>query len=50
MENNFILITDKRIIKLLVHLVKKSSICFRGNIPNLAAYSTHTRTIERVTE
>lgn len=46
MGNDFILITDKRITKLLIILVQKASTSFRDNIPNLADYSTHTRTIE----
>ena len=44
--NDFILITDERVTKLLIQLVQKVSTCFENNIPNLSDYSTHTRTIE----
>ena len=38
--NDFILITDERVTKLLIQLVQKVSTCFENNIPNLADYST----------
>ena len=46
MGNDFILITDKRIAKLLIKLVQKSVSYFKSRVPNLADYSTHTRTIK----
>ena len=45
-ENDFMLITDERVTKLLIKLAGKSISYFEGDIPNLADYSSHTRIIK----
>ena len=46
MGNDFMLITDERVTKLLIKLAGKSISYFEGDIPNLADYSSHTRIIK----
>ena len=45
-ENDFMLITDEKVTKLLIKIVEKSSSYFEDNVPNLGDYSTHTMTIK----